>query len=67
MNNRIINKNNKIKDSILKNSINYIKYHRAINENDVIKLEYLLKIMIFKSDIHIASAFLCFYYNKHIY
>ena len=67
INNRIINENNKIKSSILKSLINYIKYYRAISENDVIKLKCLLKIIMFKSDIFITSAFLNFYYNKHIY
>ena len=55
------------KSSILKNSINYIKYHRVISESDVIKLKCLSKIIIFKNDIFIMSAFLNFYYNKHIY
>ena len=67
MNNRIINENNKMKNSILKSLINYIKYHRIISENDVIKFKCLLKIMIFKSDISTASAFLHFYYNKYMY
>ena len=67
INNRIINENNKIKSSILKNLINYIKYHRATSENDVIKFKCLSKIMIFKSDIFIISAFLGFYYDEHIY
>ena len=66
INNRIISENNKIKSSILKNLINYIKYYRAISENNVIKFKCLSKIMIFKSDILIISAFLSFYYNKHI-
>ena len=66
MNNRAINENNKIKNSILKNLINYIKYHRVVNKSDVIKLEYLSKIMIFKSDISIMSAFLSFYYDKYV-
>ena len=66
INNRIINENNKIKNSILKNLINYIKYYRVISENDVIKFEYLSKIMIFKNDISITNAFLSFYYDKHM-
>ena len=66
INNRIINEINKMKSSILKNLINYIKYYRAINENDVIKVKYLSKIMIFKNDIFITSAFLDFYYDKYI-
>ena len=67
INNRAINKNNKIKNSILKSLINYMKYHRATNENYVIKLKCLLKIMIFKDDISIISAFLNFCYNEYIY
>ena len=66
INNRIINENNKMKNSILKNLINYIKYHRAINENNVIKFKCLLKIMMFKNDIFIINAFLNFYYNKYM-
>ena len=66
MNNRIINENNKIKNSILKSLINYIKYHRVINESDVIKFKCFSKIMMFKNDIFITKAFLNFYYNKHI-
>ena len=66
INNQAINENNKIKSSILKNLIDHIKYYRAINENDVIKLEYLSKIMMFKNDIFITSAFLNFCYNKHM-
>ena len=66
INNRIINENNKMKSSILKNLINYIKYYRAINENDVIKVKYLSKIMMFKNDLFITSAFLDFYYDKYI-
>ena len=58
INNRAISENIKIKNSILKNLISYIKHYRAINENDVIKLKCLLKITIFKNDVHIASAFL---------
>ena len=60
-------KKNKIKSSILKNSIDYIKYYRVINENDVIKLKYLSRIIMFKNDNFITSAFLNFYYNEHIY
>ena len=67
INNRIINENNKIKNSILKSLIDYIKHYRVINESDVIKLKCLLKIIIFKSDIYITSAFLYSYYNKYIY
>ena len=67
INNRVINENNKIKSLILKSLINYIKYYRAINKSDVVKFKCLLKIIIFKSDIYIASAFLYFYYDKHIY
>ena len=66
INNRIISENNKIKSSILKNLINYIKYYRATSENNEIRFKCLSKIMIFKSDILIMSAFLSFYYNKHI-
>ena len=66
INNRIINENNKIKNSILKSLIDYIRYYRAINKNNVIKFKCSLKIMIFKNDIFIISAFLNFYYNKHI-
>ena len=55
-----------MKNSILKSSINYIKHYYAVNENDVIKLKCLSKIMIFKNDIFITSAFLNSYYNKHI-
>ena len=67
INNRVINENNKIKNSILKSLIDYIKYYRVTSENNVIKLECLSKIMIFKSDIFIISAFLGFYYDEHIY
>ena len=67
MSNRIINENNKIKSSILKSLINYIKHHRAISESDVIKFEYSLKIIMFKSDIFIINAFLNFCYDEHIY
>ena len=66
INNQIINENNKMKSSILKNLINYIRYHRVISENDVIKLKCLLKIIMFKNDIFIMSAFLNFYYDEHI-
>ena len=66
MNNRIINENNKMKSSILKSLINYIKYHRAVNENEVIKFKCSSKIIMFKSDIFIINAFLNFYYNEHI-
>ena len=66
INNRIINENNKIKNSILKSLIDHIKHYRAISENDVIKFKCLSKIMIFKNDIFIISVFLSFYYNKHI-
>ena len=66
INNRIINENNKMKSLILKNSINYIKHHRAISESDIIKLKCLLKIMMFKNDIFITNAFLNFCYNKYI-
>ena len=64
--NRIINENNKMKNLILKNLIDYIKHHRVISENDIIKFKCLSKIMMFKSDIFIISAFLNFYYNEHI-
>ena len=67
MSNRVINENNKIKNSILKSLINYIKYYRAISENDVIKFECLSKIIMFKNDIFIINAFLNFYYNEYIY
>ena len=55
-----------MKNSILKSLINYIKYYRAVSENDVIRFKCLLKIMIFKSDIYAATAFLYFCYNKYI-
>ena len=64
--NRAINENNKMKNSILKSLIDYIKYHRAINENDIIKFKCLSKIMMFKNDIFIISAFLGFYYNEYM-
>ena len=67
MSNRIINENNKIKSSILKSLIDYIKHHRAINENDVIKLKCSSKTIMFKNDIFITNAFLNSYYDKHIY
>ena len=66
INNRIINENIKMKSSILKSLINYIKHYRVINENNAIRFKCLLKIIIFKSDIYITSAFLYFCYNKHI-
>ena len=56
-----------MKNSILKSSINYIKHHRAINENDIIRFKCSLKTIMFKNDIFIISAFLNFYYDKHIY
>ena len=65
--NRIINENNKMKSSILKNLINYIKHYRVINENDVIRFKCLLKIIIFKNDIFITSAFLNSYYDEYMY
>ena len=55
-----------MKSSILENLINYIKYYRVINENDVIKFECLLKIIMFKNDIFIINAFLGFCYNKYM-
>ena len=55
-----------MKSSILKNLINYIKPYRAISESNVIKFKYLLKIMIFKNDIFVTSAFLNFYYDEYI-
>ena len=67
INNKIINENNKIKSSILKKLINYIKHYRVISENDVIKFKCLLKIIMFKNDIFIISAFLNFDYDKYIY
>ena len=66
MSNRAINENNKMKNSILKSLIDHIKHHRAINENDVIRFKCSSKIMIFKNDIFIISAFLSFCYDKHI-
>ena len=66
MSNRVISENNKIKNSILKNLIDYIKYHRVINENDVIKFKCSSKIIMFKNDIFIINAFLNSYYDKHI-
>ena len=66
MSNRVINENKKIKSSILKSLIDYIKQYRAISENDVIKFKYLLKIMIFKNDIFVISAFLNFCYDEHV-
>ena len=67
MSNRVISENNKIKNSILKNLIDYIKYHRVINENDVIKFKCSSKIIMFKNDIFITNAFLSFYYNEYMY
>ena len=64
---RIINENIKIKSSILKKKINYIKYHYAISEFDVIKFKCLLKIIIFKSGVYVTNVFLYFYYDKYIY
>ena len=58
MSNRVINENIKMKNSILRNLINYIKHYHVINENDVIKLKCLSKIIIFKNDVYITSAFL---------
>ena len=55
-----------MKNSILKSLIDYIKYYRVINENDIIKFKYLSKIIMFKSDIFIISAFLNFYYDEHM-
>ena len=66
MSNRIINENIEIKSSILKNSINYIKYHRVTSENDVIKFKYLSKTIMFENDVYIISAFLYFYYDKPV-
>ena len=56
-----------MKNSILKSLINYIKHYRAISESDVIKLKCLLKIIMFKNNIFIMSAFSSFYYNEYIY
>ena len=66
INNRVISENNKMKSSILKSLIDYIRHHRVISENDVIRFKCLLKIMIFKSDIFIINAFLDFCYNEHM-
>ena len=66
INNRIINENNKMKSSILKNLINYIRYYRAISENDIIRFKCSSKIIMFKDDIFITSAFLDFYYDEYI-
>ena len=66
INNRIINENNKMKSSILKNLINYIRYYRAISENDIIRFKCSSKIIMFKDDIFITSAFLGFYYDEYI-
>ena len=43
-----------------------MKHYRAINESDVIKFKCLSKIMMFKNDISIMSAFLNFCYNEHM-
>ena len=67
MSNQTINENNKMKNSILKSSIDHIKHYRAINENDIIRFEYSSKIIMFKNDIFITSAFLNFYYDEHMY
>ena len=67
MSNQIINENNKMKNSILKSLIDHIKHYRAINENDIIRFEYSSKIIMFKNDIFITSAFLNFYYDEHMY
>ena len=56
INNRIINENNKIKDSILKKLIDYIKHYHVISENNVKKLKCSSKIIIFKNDIFIISV-----------
>ena len=64
--NRVISENIKIKNSILKSLINYIKHYRETSESDVIKLKCLSKIMIFKSDVYVASAFLYFCYDKYV-
>ena len=56
-----------MKSLILKSSIDYIKHYRVTSENDIIKLKCLSKIMMFKNDIFIISAFLNFYYDKYIY
>ena len=66
MSNRIISENNKMKSSILKSLIDYIKHHRVTSESDVIRLKCLSKIIMFKDDISITSAFLNSYYNKYI-
>ena len=66
INNRIINENNKMKSSILKSLIDHIKHYRAISENNVIKFKCLSKIMMFKNDIFITSAFLNSCYNEYI-
>ena len=55
--NRVINEDIKMKNLILKNSINYIKHYHVINENDFIKFKCLSKIIIFKNDVYIANAF----------
>ena len=56
-----------MKSLILKSLIDYIKHYRVISENNVIRFKCLSKIMIFKSDIFITSAFLNFCYDKHMY
>ena len=66
MSNRVISENNKMKSSILKSLINYIKYYRVVNENDVIKFECLSKIIMFKDDIFITNAFLSFCYDEYM-
>ena len=66
INNRIISENNKMKSSILKSLIDYIKHYRAINENNVIRFKCSSKIIMFKNDIFIMSAFLDFYYNEYM-
>ena len=63
---RVISESNKMKSSILKNLIDYIKHYRAASENDVIRFKCLSKIMIFKSGVYTASAFLYFYYDKYV-
>ena len=55
-----------MKSSILKSLIDHIKHYRVINENDVIKFKCLSKIMMFKNDIFITSAFLNSYYDEHM-
>ena len=55
-----------MKSLILKSLIDYIKHYRVISENNVIKFECSLKIIMFKNDILIISAFLGFYYDEYI-